>query len=115
LPQGGQSVSSLGANSTGMVQPNLLPNTPRPGYFWFKPDAPLREIFYHDCPEDDVRRAKAMLMPEAMSPMLTPAHLSAARFGRVPRFYIECFQDRAIPLPLQKSMHAASPCASIFA
>jgi hypothetical protein len=47
--------------------------------------------------------------------MTTPARLSAERYGAVPRVYIECLRDRVLPIALQRSMRAASPCAATFA
>jgi pimeloyl-ACP methyl ester carboxylesterase len=39
--------------------------------------------------------------------MLVPAHITAERFGRVPRHYVRCLEDRAIPLQGQDFMIAA--------
>ena len=47
-------------------------------------------------------------------PLATPVRLTQARFGRVPRVYIECLRDHAITPPLQKQMVATSPCAKVF-
>jgi hypothetical protein len=33
----------------------------------------------------------------------------------VPRVYIECLRDRAIPPALQRQMHSASPCQRLLA
>jgi hypothetical protein len=45
-----------------------------------------------------------------MALWLTPLALSDDGFGRVPRIYVECQQDRAIPLALQRLMIAAMSC-----
>lgn len=39
--------------------------------------------------------------------LLVPAHNTAERFGRVPRHYVRCLEDRAIPLQGQDFMIAA--------
>jgi pimeloyl-ACP methyl ester carboxylesterase len=72
--------------------------------------ANARESFYHDCSDDDAERATARLIPESLAVVGTPVHTTAARFGRVPRSYIECSDDRALGPSLQKRMHAATPC-----
>ena len=36
--------------------------------------------------------------------------LAPGRFGRVPRHYVECTQDRAIDIATQRAMHAKMPC-----
>jgi hypothetical protein len=45
-----------------------------------------------------------------MATWVTPLALSEGRFGRVPRIYVKCRRDRAIPLPLQQLMVVAMPC-----
>lgn len=56
-----------------------------------------REIFYNTCSADKARRAAARLRPQATRPMSEPARLSAARWGRVPKTYVVCEQDQALP------------------
>ena len=43
--------------------------------------------------------------------LLVPAHITAERFGRVPRHYVRCLEDRAIPLKGQDFMIAAADSA----
>ena len=71
-------------------------------------EACLRPAFYADCADADVAFAKARLKPLPVQPAGAPAHVTAARFGAVPRVYIECTEDRAIPIHLQRAMAAAS-------
>jgi pimeloyl-ACP methyl ester carboxylesterase len=113
LPRNGQSVRELAQTDPGLVLPNVRFDVPS-GYVSFRDDASLREVFYGDCSEEDVRRAAALLVPEPIAPSATPVEVSADRSGRVPRAYIECRQDRAIPLSLQRSMVQAAPCQETF-
>ena len=53
------------------------------------------------------------IVPEPIAPLITPLALSEARFGSVPRHYIECTDDQAIPLRQQRAMQAVLPCASV--
>jgi len=69
--------------------------------------------FYHRAPAEMRAFALARIVPEPTAPFGTPLSLSAERFGRVPRHYIECTDDRAIPIAQQRSMQAALPCASV--
>jgi pimeloyl-ACP methyl ester carboxylesterase len=110
LPADGQSLLDLAQGDDSLVRPNVLPGVPAEGYLWFQPGAPFKDIFYHDCTDDDVRRATALLVPESALLSVTPVRVSADRFGRVPRSYIECRDDRALSLALQRRMHAAMPC-----
>jgi pimeloyl-ACP methyl ester carboxylesterase len=73
----------------------------------------IREIFYAQCPDEDVALARSLLQPQAVAPMATAQSLSAAKFGRVPRVYIECLRDRVIDPALQKAMYQASPCEEV--
>lgn len=67
-------------------------------------DETIQPAFYADCSDEDVAFAKARLKPLPVQPVFAPIHVTADRYGRVPRVYIECTEDRAIPLHLQRSM-----------
>ena len=64
-------------------------------------------------PSDLVTRAMARLVTEPHGPRSTPLHLSAERFGRVPRTYIECSEDRTIPRSSQRTMQRLVPGADV--
>ena len=74
----------------------------------------LRDTFYGDCSAEDVALARALLVPQALAPLDTPARTSAANFGRVPRIFIECLQDRAMTPARQKQMYTAQPCQQVI-
>lgn len=74
----------------------------------------VAEGFYNDCSADDIARAKELLCPEAMILFKTPMHLSKEKFGRVPRFYIECLRDHTVAPITQKTMYMATPCLRVF-
>ena len=74
-----------------------------------------RPALYADCSDADVELARSLLTPEPSLPALTRLRLSDRNYGSVPRHYIELTQDRAVSLRLQRSMIAASPCASVAA
>ena len=71
-------------------------------------------VFYNTTEPYWAIRAAANLVPEPASTFVTPLVTSAARFGRVPRIYVECTEDRAIPIGLQRHMHAALPCRQVI-
>jgi pimeloyl-ACP methyl ester carboxylesterase len=71
------------------------------------------DAFYGDCQPDVAAWAKSRLQPQAMAPIVAPVNTSEQRFGRVERQYIECLQDRAIPIAMQRSMQKAQPCRSV--
>lgn len=71
------------------------------------------DAFYGDCTPEIAARAKARLQPQAVAPIVEPVRISDGRFGSVRRHYIECRQDRAIPLAIQRTMQHAQPCQSV--
>lgn len=76
--------------------------------------ARLRELFYADCPDGDFAIAAARVGPEPIAVMFQAVHVTPARFGRVPRAYIHCSRDAALPLFVQEQMVAASPCGTVL-
>jgi pimeloyl-ACP methyl ester carboxylesterase len=73
----------------------------------------IKQTFYANCSPEDAAWAQSRLVPQALSPFMTPLQLTQSGFGRVPRHYVECTRDRAISIGIQKEMQAASPCQSI--
>jgi pimeloyl-ACP methyl ester carboxylesterase len=77
-------------------------------------DEAIREVFYGDCSDEDVSRAKSLLVPQAAAPFATPVNTTEENFGRVPRVYIECLRDRAISPSVQRKMYTATPCQKVI-
>jgi hypothetical protein len=71
-------------------------------------------IFYGRCSEADGRAAADRLTPEPVAALTRPLEISAERFGRVPRAYIEATDDRAISLEMQREMQAVLPCDPVI-
>lgn len=114
LPQNGESLLQIARkNVDSLLTPNLIANEEQ-GYFTFKEGAPIREIFYGDCSDEDVARAKLLLVPQAIAPMATPVRITAEHFDRVPRVYIKCLRDRTISPNIQEMMYTAARCQTIF-
>jgi pimeloyl-ACP methyl ester carboxylesterase len=110
LPSG----QSLAGGSGG------LPRLPE-GMFVPLPDGTGRlrpegipERFYNTSEPEWAARACAKMGPEPVAIMATPLVLTHERFGQVPRAYIECTEDRTIPLSVQRGMQAALPCDPVF-
>jgi pimeloyl-ACP methyl ester carboxylesterase len=114
LLQNGQSLFQIAqTDSESLVLPNLMVNEEQ-GSLTFKQGAPLKDIFYGDCSDEDVARATSLLVPQARAPMETPVSITAEHFGRVPRVYLECLRDRGISPSIQKMMYTATPCQTIL-
>ncbi len=74
------------------------------------PGDAVQAAFYGECSPEDVVLASMLLAPEAIAPNSTPLRVTDSRFGTVPRVYIECLRDKAIPVALQRRMAHNSPC-----
>jgi len=61
--------------------------------------------FYVDCSEEDVLYARQRLCDEAVAPMLAKVEV-APSWHTIPRHYVECTEDRAIPIESQREMHS---------
>lgn len=70
-------------------------------------------VFAQLSPPDLVAGAMARLVDEPHGPRSEPLRLSPDRFGRVPRVYIECTDDRTIPIASQRRMQHLVPGARI--
>jgi pimeloyl-ACP methyl ester carboxylesterase len=67
----------------------------------------LKASFYADVPESEFAHAASQLhCDEPNACALAPSEITPERFGSVPRHYIRCTQDRAIPLSGQDYMIA---------
>jgi pimeloyl-ACP methyl ester carboxylesterase len=67
----------------------------------------LKAAFYGDVSESEFAHAASQLhCDESNDGALTPSEITPGRFGTVPRHYIRCSQDRAIPLTGQDHMIA---------
>lgn len=71
-------------------------------------------IFFNTTSEEWLANARQKLCPEPMAVFFTPLELTPENFGRVPRAYIECLRDRAVPLDLQRAMQAKLPCEPVL-
>jgi pimeloyl-ACP methyl ester carboxylesterase len=67
-------------------------------------------VFYNTTPPELQKRAAEHVVAEPLASFTTPVRTTADRYGRVERAYIECTQDNAIPIELQRLMQQALPC-----
>jgi pimeloyl-ACP methyl ester carboxylesterase len=72
-------------------------------------------VFAQLSPPDLAAAAMARLVADPVQPQTAPLHLTDARYGSVPRHYVECRHDRTIALADQRRMQAAQPCATVTA
>ena len=73
------------------------------------------EAFYHHADRSMAEAAARRLTPQPEGARRSRLHLSEARFGSVPRVYIEALEDRSVHLPLQRKMQELTPCLVTYA
>lgn len=65
----------------------------------------VKESFYEDVSEERFRQVLAYLSPDEPAQVLfVPSPVTKSRFGTVPRYYIHCLQDKAIPIEAQREV-----------
>lgn len=72
------------------------------------------ERIYSRTPARWVEVARANQCPEPVAVITTPISVTEARFGSVPRAYVESTEDQVLPLSVQRSMRAQLPCDPVF-
>ncbi len=70
-------------------------------------------VFAQLSPPDKVALAMARLVSEPHGPRATPLRVTPERWGAIPRTYVECTEDRTIPISSQRRMIAMSPGATL--
>lgn len=108
VPAGGSLAESARTDEDSLVPPNMIPAAS--GHTCHLRDEVIRTALFGQCSDADFDYARARMTPEPLKPLVTRLRVSAARFGRVPRAYVECSQDRTVTLPAQRRMQADLPC-----
>ncbi len=73
-----------------------------------------KEGLYHDCDDNITELAKLLLSHEPVESGITPLHLTGINYGRIPRIYIECTEDRAVTPIIQKMMYRDTKCEKVY-
>jgi len=108
LPQPGESLMSLAtrdreAKTRGVMRRSLGRTTIEP--------ARAGEVFYNRCSASDVAAATPRLVPQPLLPLLQRAARPRSPAPR--RAYIECSEDHAIGIALQRFMRERAPVAHV--
>ncbi|WP_420137791.1 alpha/beta fold hydrolase [Sphingomonas sp.] len=69
----------------------------------------LRPMLFNRTAEELVGAVCDRFSVEPASAFVSPINVTEKRFGSVPRVYIECLEDRAIPIETQRAMHQIYP------
>lgn len=112
LQDGASMLEVTQADKAGLVLPNL--EFSRDRRTATVRDDVVQEAFYNDCANEDVLLAKSHLVPQPLAPIATAIKVTRENWGRIPRSYIECSQDRAVSLNVQRQMHADLSCERVL-
>jgi pimeloyl-ACP methyl ester carboxylesterase len=112
LPAGSTLAEVARRDSGSLVPPNMIPAAS--GVTCRLRHEVIRDALFGACLDADYEFALARMNPEPLKPLVTPLEVSETRFGRVPRAYVECTQDRTISLAAQRDMQARLPCDPVF-
>ncbi len=77
------------------------------------PAAMAPSVFYNRCTAADAAWATARLRAQPTAVYATPLRLSAA-YQAVPRAYVICEDDQAVPVAYQQQMLANTPCGKTY-
>jgi pimeloyl-ACP methyl ester carboxylesterase len=108
LPKDGQSLLELGnSDKESKIGPHLQIMKEQ-GIIAVEKSA-RADLFCLDC-NDQMRQALPnLIVDEPLTPLVTPVHLTAERFGTVDKVYIHTAKDQVVSPSLQASMVAATP------
>lgn len=109
LPRDGESLLDLVRQGETSIRSAVRPG-PTEGATVLDPASAAAFLCQDASPEQQARML-ALIGPQPNAPQTTPVKVSEARFGRLPRAYVFCEQDRTVPPRLQRAMVDASPCA----
>ena len=64
-----------------------------------------QNAFAHDIPKEVFDGAKAYIVPEPAAPLMYELQVTDENFGQIPKYYVECTEDRAIPIEVQRALY----------
>ncbi len=73
-----------------------------------------KEGLYADCDDHIPELARFLLSHEPVESGITPLQLTEENYGRVPRVYIECTDDKAVTPFIQRKMYNEMVCEQVY-
>jgi pimeloyl-ACP methyl ester carboxylesterase len=113
LPGDGQSLFDLIAANRGDEPPTAIESamtlSPDKRTCTIEPDQ-IAPLFYNRCPNDKRNLVPISFIPQASLPLSGKVQLTEENFGRVPKTYLCCLDDRVIPIHHQRRMMNRQRC-----
>jgi len=112
LPRNGDALMTwMQRDRHSLIHENIIPMNEKVVRFRMES---VHEVFYGNCTNEDEDYAKSHFVLQAIAPSVAPVNTTAERWGLIPRYYIECAQDRALTVTIQREMQRYSPCLQSF-
>ena len=96
----------------GVLKP-FVTRFPETNSHTLKPEI-YKEGLYHDCDDDIFQMARLILSHESVETGLAPLKLTEENYGSVPRYYIECTEDKAVTPFIQQKMYSEITCKKVY-
>ena len=71
----------------------------------FVKEEEIQNAFAHDIPKEAFELAKPHIAPEPLNPLLYELMITEENWGKIPKYYVECTADKAIPIAVQRAMY----------
>jgi len=78
------------------------------------PTEVARDIFYNECTSRIQDYALSCLSYQPLDAMMGSVETSIAKLGKVPKFYIECTRDNAMPIENQRALIENMPFEAVY-
>jgi pimeloyl-ACP methyl ester carboxylesterase len=112
LPNGASFMSAVDGVEGSMVLDNLV--MADDGHSVTIREDVMHEAFAHDVPLEAFQQVRPLIVPQPTGPLVAPLEITEARWGSVPRYYVECTADRAIPPAVQAAMYTNIPVQGLL-
>ncbi len=103
LPNGGSFLSAVQGVKRSTAVDNFAFSEDKS--YAFVNEEEIQNAFAHDIPKEAFDKAKPFIVPEPAAPLSYALKITESAFGNIPKYYIECTEDRAIPIDIQRAMY----------
>lgn len=110
LVDSGETMTDTRARLTGTSGPRVQIDPDPDGLHHRAEPNSVAELIYHRAERAERDPMIARLTKEPRAGFLIAPHLTSSRYGRVPRAFIECTDDRVFSVDLQRGMQRSQPC-----
>lgn len=76
--------------------------------------ASATELFYNRMAANIAQEAIERLRPNPIAITSSPSATTMANWGQIPRAFVECLDDKILPIALQRYMSTSLPCQKIL-